>query len=60
MRLDEAIEVVEVRMVSKPLLGEHKVYGALKIILEAGKRELKFRPTKGPRDFDLLPGETAE
>jgi hypothetical protein len=60
MTLEEAIEILEVRIQSKPLLGKHEVYGAIKLGIEALKREKERRRSIYWSGAALLPGETEE
>jgi len=60
MKLSKAIEIIEVRTRTRPLLGSHEIYGALQLSIEALRECKKAREGDPALDGELLPGETPE
>lgn len=58
MTINEAILILQVRTQSRPLIGNHEVYGAIQLGIEALKRIKDERHLLGSYSKRLLPGET--
>jgi len=58
MQIEKAIEILEARTQSRPLLGKHEVYGAIHLGIEALKRIITSRHSKHHNYKRRLPGET--
>jgi len=56
--IKKAIEILEARIKSKPLLGNHEIYGAVRLGIEALKEVKRAREGNPALDGELLPGET--
>jgi hypothetical protein len=60
MTPEEAEKILEVRIKSRPLLGEHKVYGAVQLGIEALRLNLQMREDYPYPELLILPSETEE
>lgn len=60
MTIDEAIIRLEIFVKDASEVAPELLDDAMKLGIEALKREKEYRPTREPRTFDLLPGETDE
>jgi len=58
MTLDKAIEILELRIKSRPLLGPHEVYGAIALGIEALRRCKERSERLSPLPHLRFPGET--
>lgn len=60
MTIDEAIKELTEPYNERQLIVSPRFMEALQLGIEALKREREYRPTREPRTFDFLPGETEE
>ena len=58
--INQAIKAIEADLKAGYVDEADKFVKAMRLGIEALKREQEYRPRKGPRNFDLLPGETEE